>query len=65
MLAMVWLGQRATFIITDDSVGGHVVTFGINFKPNGTWAGTADKTATVDFAYDGTNWCEVSRTTGL
>jgi len=58
-------GQRATFIITDDAIGGHVVTFGTNFKPSGTLVGTANQTATVDFAYDGTNWYEVSRTTGL
>jgi hypothetical protein len=58
-------GQRATFIITDDATGGHVVTFGTNFKSNGTLTGTASKTATVDFVYNGTNWYEVSRTTGL
>ena len=58
-------GQGATFIITDDATGGCVVTFGTNFKPIGTLTGTADKIATVDFAYDGTNWYEVSRITGL
>lgn len=58
-------GQRATFIITDDATGGRVVTFGTNFKSSGTLTGTASKIATVDFVYDGTNWCEVSRTTGL
>jgi hypothetical protein len=58
-------GQRATFIITDDATGSHAVTFGTNFKANGTLTGTADKTATVDFACDGTDWCEVSRTTEL
>ncbi len=55
-------GQRTTFIITDDATGGHVVTFGTNFKPNGTLTGTAGKTATADFVYDGTIWYEVSRT---
>lgn len=58
-------GQTVTFIITDDATGGHVVTFGTNFKPNGTLTGTANKTATVQFVYNGTYWYEVSRTTGL
>ena len=58
-------GQRVTFIITDDATGGHQVTFGTNFKSNGTLSGTANQAATVDFAYDGTSWYEVSRTTGL
>jgi hypothetical protein len=58
-------GQMATFIITDDGTGGHVVTFGTKFKPSGTLTGTANKTATVTFAFDGSNWYEVSRTTGL
>jgi hypothetical protein len=58
-------GQRATFIITDDATGGHVVTFGTNFKPSGTLTGIANKSATVDFVYNGTNWYEISRLTGL
>jgi hypothetical protein len=41
------------------------VTFNTNFKPNGTLTGTISKTATVDFVYDGTNWYETSRITGL
>ena len=58
-------GQRTTFIITDDATGGHVVTYGTNFEASGTLTGTADKTATIDFVYDGANWYEVSRTSGL
>ncbi len=58
-------GQKVTFIIADDATGGHVVTFGTNFKSSGTLTGTASKSATVDFVYDGTSWYEVNRTTGL
>lgn len=58
-------GQKATFIISDDETGGHIVIFGTGFKPNGTLAGTASKTSVVEFVYDGTNWYEVSRTMGL
>jgi len=58
-------GQMVTLIITDDSTGGHVVTFGSYFKPSGTLTGTASKTATVTFVKSGSYWYEVSRTTGL
>ena len=58
-------GQRVTFIVTDDTTGGHVVTFGSYFKPSGTLTGTASKTATVTFVKSGSYWYEVSRTTGL
>jgi len=58
-------GQKATFIITNDASGNRTITFGTNFKPSGTLVGTVSKTATVSFVYDGTNWWEMCRTTGL
>ena len=58
-------GQESTFVITDNAIGGHVVTFGANFAAKGDLVGTANRTATVDFVYDGSTWWEVGRTTGL
>jgi hypothetical protein len=42
-------------IITQDNVGGHVVTFDAHFKgniPNGL---TANKTSVFEYVFDGTN----------
>ena len=52
-------------IITNDSTGGKVITFGTGFTSTGTLTGTADETALVHFVGDGTTFLEVSRTTGL
>lgn len=58
-------GQEITVLIVNDATSGKVITFGTNFKPNGTLTGTASKGATVKFASDGISWYEVSRTLGL
>lgn len=57
--------MTVTFVIVNDATTGKVITFGTHFKPNGTLTGTASKTAVVTFVGDGTNFWEVSRTTGL
>jgi len=57
-------GMEATFVITNDAGGARTITFGTNFKPSGTVVGIANKTSTIKFAYDGTNWWEVSRVVG-
>lgn len=55
-------GQPMTILIVNDATSGKVITFGTNFKPNGTLTGTTSKGATVGFMSDGTSWWEVSRT---
>jgi hypothetical protein len=57
-------GQRATFILVNDG-SVRTITFSTNFKPSATLAGSANKTATIEFRSDGTNWYETNRTTGL
>lgn len=57
-------GQICTFIIANDATI-RTITFGTNFKASGTLAGTANKSATITFRSDGTNWYEQSRATGL
>jgi len=58
-------GQRITVLIVNDATTGKVITFGTNFKPNGTLTGTVSKGAIVEFVSDGTNWWETSRTLNL
>ncbi len=58
-------GQKVTFIINDDSMTGSRVTFAKNFKSRGVLVGTPNKTATIEFVYDGNSWYEVSRVLGL
>lgn len=60
-------GQRATFVITTSGTSSFTITFGTNFKSTGTLAtGTVTaKVFTITFAYDGTNWNEISRTTAM
>lgn len=58
-------GDLMQIIITNDATSGKTITFGTNFKPNGTLVGTASKTAVVSFVSDGSNWYECARVTGL
>lgn len=60
-------GQQCSFIITTSGVSSFVLTWGTNYKTTGTLAtGTVTAmTFTVSFKYDGTNWCEISRTTAM
>lgn len=58
-------GQVIYIIITNDATAGRTITFGTNFKPNGTLLGTVSKSAVITFISDGSNLYEVSRTTGL
>jgi len=57
--------QEMRFIITNDATAGRTITFGTNFKPNGTLVGVASKTSTIMFVSDGTNWWEMFRTVGV
>jgi hypothetical protein len=54
-------GKKITFLITNDATTGKTITFGTNFTPNGTLAGTVNLTATVVFVSNGTSWIEQSR----
>ena len=58
-------GQHIWVLIINDATSGKTITFGTNFKPNGTLTGTVNKAAVVQFVSDGTTWYEVARTTGL
>lgn len=42
----------------DNDATPRTVTFGTNFKSQGTWTGTASKTMIITFASDGTTWVE-------
>jgi hypothetical protein len=55
------IGQTCTFIITTSGTTSYTLTWGTNFKVNGTLAtGTVTaKTFTVHFIYNGTNWVEI------
>lgn len=60
-------GQKCAFIITTSGTTAFTLTWGTNFKTTTTLStGTVTaKTFTVEFVYDGTNWCEVARTTAM
>ncbi len=58
-------GQVMYIVIANDAASGRTITFGTNFKPNGTLVGTIGKTASLIFVSDGTNFYETSRVTGL
>lgn len=58
-------GQHIWVLIVNDATGGKVITFGTNFKPNGTLTGTISKGAIVEFVSDGASWWEVARTLAL
>ena len=58
-------GQVMYIMITNDATSGKTITFGTNFKPNGTLVGTTSKTAMLTFVSDGVNLYETSRVTGL
>lgn len=60
-------GRFYTIVITTTGTTSRTITFGTNFKKTGTLAtGTSDaKVFVVNFIYDGTNLCEVSRTTAM
>lgn len=60
-------GNKSSFVVTTSGTSSFTLTFGTNFKTTGTLAtGTVSgKTFTISFAYDGTNWCETSRTTAM
>lgn len=59
--------QRCTFVITTSGASSYTLTFGSNFRSNGTLATgtvTAKKFA-IDFIYDGSVWIETGRTPAL
>lgn len=60
-------GQRVTIVITTTSTTSCTITFGTNFKSQGTLAtGTVSgKVFTISFIGDGTNLCETGRTAAM
>ncbi len=60
-------GAIVSMVITTAGTTSYTVTFGANFKSTGTLStGTVSgKVFTVSFVFDGTNWCETSRTTAM
>jgi len=60
-------GQRCAFIITTSGTTSYTLTWSTNFKATGTLAtGTVSgKKFVVEFIYDGTLWCECSRTAAM
>jgi hypothetical protein len=60
-------GQHIAFRVTTSGTTSFTLTFGTNFKSNGTLAtGTVTaKTFSISFDYDGTNWVEAGRTTAM
>lgn len=63
----IYAGARASMVITTSGTTSRTITFGTGFKSTGTLAtGTVDgKVFTVSFVFDGTSWCETSRTTAM
>lgn len=60
-------GQMMYLIVTTSGIDSYILTFGTNFKTTGTLTtGTASgKVYTMQFISNGTNYCEVSRTTAM
>ena len=58
-------GQEMYLKLENDTDGNKVLTFGTPFKTTGTLTGSTAAFAIVHFISDGSNFCEVSRTTGL
>lgn len=58
-------GSRMTFIFTQDSTGGRVVTWNAQYKTNWTPTTTSGKINTIDFRFDGTNWIQVGGVVGM
>jgi len=58
-------GQHMWVIVVNDQISPKTVTFGLNFKSAGPLAGSAGKSATLQFISDGSTWYEVARTTNL
>jgi len=58
-------GQEIYIRVDNDSDGNKTITFGTPFKVTGTVAGSTSVSAMLHFISDGTNFWEVSRTTGL
>lgn len=59
------LGVKMTFILVQDSSGGHSVTWGSAYKTSWTPTTTSNAINTISFVYDGTNWNQVSASVGL
>jgi hypothetical protein len=58
-------GQHIWVLIINDATTARTITFGSNYKANGTLTGTVNKAAIVQFVSDGSSLYEVARTTGL
>lgn len=61
------VGRRYTLVITTSGTTSYTLTFGTAFKSTGTLATgtTTAKVFVITFAFDGTNFNEVSRTTAM
>lgn len=58
-------GLILRYILNQDPTGGRVTTFGTLFKFKWTPDTAANKTNTITFLCDGTNWIQVDASTGL
>jgi hypothetical protein len=58
-------GMKLTFVITNNAAGGHTITFDTDFKANWTPDLTANKTNSITFRSNGTNWIQIAASTGL
>lgn len=60
-------GARFTIVILTSGVVSYTMTFNTGFRSQGTLATgvTSGKKFTVTFVFDGTDWCEVARTTAM
>lgn len=59
------VGATVKFLLKQDATGGRTVTFGNLYKTNWTPDTAANKTNIIEFLFDGTNWIQVSVTTGI
>jgi hypothetical protein len=61
------IGQRASIVITTSGTTAFVITLGTLFKSTGTLSTGVlnNKRFVLSFVYDGTNWCEMSRTAAM
>lgn len=59
------LGQELTFVIEPDESGQLVVTFGNHLRTTGTATVAGGKCMVVKFVSDGTDFCELARTSAV
>lgn len=60
-----FVGMRIKFQLTQDATGGRVITFNAAFKPAASIPTVAASLTIIGFSYDGTNWQEEYRSSGI